>query len=412
MSKRKAFLRDDSLPWAESDDYNDDSDELWDIAFPMELKPWRTKVTDPGPESILHSYTGNKRSLINLLGEVIPWITRLVEPFGGGASVALSFADRFAKRGWSQKFLCADRNPDIISLHQWTSDPDRMQIFESAARRVYAEAEQQFNFFQETMAIGKAPDNALDDVDDKCKEESDEDETPFGRTYKWIRSKQKVQSTKTSSWTKSGKIRLRTAEYAAIILWLHRNAFSSRLRYTPGTGKLSAAPGEMELAYPSRQLTEFMDTCSYGRIEFLNSDFRDIMTNHINDGDVIYCDPPYLDDVGRDSSTYFGSPFTLRDHEDIVELAMKCATSGVPVVISNFDNPTTRELYKNATLIYEGMSIRENMSLIKRKKRNELIATFMPPLYDVSETKPSGGEIFSRRKPYVPFDSDKHEHIL
>lgn len=63
-------------------------------------------------------------------------------------------------------------------------------------------------------------------------------------------------------------------------------------------------------------------------------------------GDVLYCDPPYLDSSTGDSFTaYTQARFALQDQVRLVELCRNAVERGATVLISNHDTPQTRELY-------------------------------------------------------------------
>lgn len=64
-------------------------------------------------------------------------------------------------------------------------------------------------------------------------------------------------------------------------------------------------------------------------------------------GDVVYCDPPYLDSTNGTSFTgYTVGGFGLKEHEDWVECAIRAVSRGAHVLISNHDTPEVRNLYR------------------------------------------------------------------
>jgi len=65
-------------------------------------------------------------------------------------------------------------------------------------------------------------------------------------------------------------------------------------------------------------------------------------------GDVVYCDPPYLDsDSGKSFTGYTGATFGIREHQALVASALEAVVRGATVLISNHNTPQTRELYRN-----------------------------------------------------------------
>ena len=86
-------------------------------------------------------------------------------------------------------------------------------------------------------------------------------------------------------------------------------------------------------------------------VTFLNTDFRNI-SNKLNAGDVVYCDPPYvpLTDTANFTS-YSKDSFGNKDQEELSLWAETNSKKGIPVLISNHDTPVTIAIYKNASSI-------------------------------------------------------------
>jgi len=64
-------------------------------------------------------------------------------------------------------------------------------------------------------------------------------------------------------------------------------------------------------------------------------------------GDIVYCDPPYLDSSkGNSFSNYTANGFSKDDHQRLLECCIQAVSRGASVLISNHDTPETRELYK------------------------------------------------------------------
>lgn len=61
-------------------------------------------------------------------------------------------------------------------------------------------------------------------------------------------------------------------------------------------------------------------------------------------GDVVYCDPPYWSEEGA-FTAYTQANFDIKDHQALVRAAKAAVERGATVLISNFDNAATRELY-------------------------------------------------------------------
>jgi DNA adenine methylase len=68
-------------------------------------------------------------------------------------------------------------------------------------------------------------------------------------------------------------------------------------------------------------------------------------------GDVIYCDPPYVPlSVTANFTSYAPDAFGFAQQKALAEKARECAARGVPVVISNHDTAESRALYQGAEI--------------------------------------------------------------
>lgn len=63
-------------------------------------------------------------------------------------------------------------------------------------------------------------------------------------------------------------------------------------------------------------------------------------------GDVVYCDPPYLDSAqGKSFTGYTEQAFGIVEHETLVAAGVRAVGRGATVLISNHDTLQTRRLY-------------------------------------------------------------------
>jgi DNA adenine methylase len=87
------------------------------------------------------------------------------------------------------------------------------------------------------------------------------------------------------------------------------------------------------------------------RATFVAGDFISVMQQAVS-GDVVYCDPPYLDrDSGGTSFTGYGaSGFSFDRQRELATMARTLVARGVPVLISNHDCEAARSLYEGAEL--------------------------------------------------------------
>ena len=85
--------------------------------------------------------------------------------------------------------------------------------------------------------------------------------------------------------------------------------------------------------FPSLALKSFAHKLE--RATVLCSDFEKTM-QQAEAGDVVYCDPPYLElENGRGTFTsYARNGFAFSEHEKLASIARNLAARGIPVVIS------------------------------------------------------------------------------
>lgn len=134
-------------------------------------------------------------------------------------------------------------------------------------------------------------------------------------------------------------------ERAVMLPYLNRFGFNGLFRvnkagrFNVPYGKPTGVPRfpleEMEAAHLKLQRTTILG----GGFEFA--------VEQAGVGDVLYCDPPYLDSTqGASFTGYSSAGFTIKDHEALREAALKAVSRGATVVISNHDTPQTRDLYR------------------------------------------------------------------
>ena len=136
---------------------------------------------------------------------------------------------------------------------------------------------------------------------------------------------------------------------AAQFLYLNKFGFNGLCRYNKSGvfnvpyGHPSRVPG-----FPAKEIEAFSKKAA--QANFVNDDFVAIM-QWARPGDVVYCDPPYLDRDGAKSFTGYGANgFDMGRQMQLASLARELAAQGVPVVISNHDCCAARELYAGAEI--------------------------------------------------------------
>ncbi|WP_455288833.1 DNA adenine methylase [Cupriavidus necator] len=98
---------------------------------------------------------------------------------------------------------------------------------------------------------------------------------------------------------------------------------------------------------PEKSILAFSERARSKAI-FVQGDFTDAFKLAVQ-GDVIYCDPPYVDLADAPSSTKYTAEGIPRERQqELAELVRTTAARGIPVVISNHLTAETRELYRGA----------------------------------------------------------------
>jgi DNA adenine methylase len=111
--------------------------------------------------------------------------------------------------------------------------------------------------------------------------------------------------------------------------------------------------------------------------KLMSQDFR-LTLAEAGEGDVVYCDPPYVPLSKTASFTdYATGGFGPKDQMELVACCLAANRRGATVVISNHDTPGTRELYKDAKTIVP-LLVQRMISCngAERNKAEELLAAF------------------------------------
>jgi DNA adenine methylase len=167
-------------------------------------------------------------------------------------------------------------------------------------------------------------------------------------------------------------------ERAALFLYLNKFGFNGLYRvnkrgaFNVPYGHPATLPG-----FPRQQLLDM--SAKLQKVQILQGEFIVAMALAAP-GDVVYCDPPYLDTATTKSSftAYTAAAFGPQQHRELVEAAHAAVARGATVVISNHDNEVTRALYKGAEI--HSFDVRRSVAANgeARTAARELIAVFRP----------------------------------
>ncbi|AQV96651.1 hypothetical protein BJN34_22570 [Cupriavidus necator] len=230
----------------------------------------------------------------NLMGRIEPLLrefgprTRLVEPFVGGGSVFL--------RAVFNEYLLVDANPHLVELYQ--------AIQTDAAA-----------FIRKAKPLFAASAN--------CEE-----------IYYAIRS----------AFNKESDALTR----AAYFLYMNKFGYRGIARYS-GKGHFNTPFGHNKLpGFPEQEILAFADrsvSATFRHTDFTEA-FRDLRP-----GDIVYCDPPYLDTERKPSfRDYVPGGFSIEQQRQLADLARAAAQQGIPIIVSNHLTPESRALYHGAVV--------------------------------------------------------------
>jgi DNA adenine methylase len=260
-------------------------------------------------------WAGGKFQLLSVLLPLIPVGTRLIEPFVGSGVVFLN--TNF------EKYYLNDSNPDLINLY---------------------------------TILKNEPDNFIHDTS-KLFEKS------FNTANKYYELRERF-NTITDIY-----------ERARLFVYFNRHGYNGLCRYNQ-KGGFNVPFGRYERIpyFPEAEMYFFAEKSKKAIFSCL--DFS-LMMKKRKQGDVIYCDPPYVPVSPSSSFTqYHERKFSLAHQEQLNALAIACQRESIPVIISNHHTPYTETLYKNADIT--SIDVRRFISCQgnHRQKVKELIAIY------------------------------------
>jgi len=161
---------------------------------------------------------------------------------------------------------------------------------------------------------------------------------------------------------------------SALFIYLNRHGYNGLCRYN-AKGGFNVPFGRYKNPYfPAEEMMAFFDKARHAVFE--HADYAAIMRQARN-GDVIYCDPPYVPlSTSANFTSYAAGGFSLDQQRDLVDIAKETAAGGVPVLISNHNTPFTRTAYREASITRFRVQRHISCNGTKRNKAGELLALF------------------------------------
>jgi DNA adenine methylase len=259
-------------------------------------------------------WAGNKYALMDKIKALLPPGQRLIEPFAGSGAVFLNSK--------YPTYLLADSNRDLIELFCTLKREGRRFI--DYCRTFFTEASNDKATFYERRKI-------------------------FNET--------------TDGWERS-----------AYFVYLNRHSYNGLCRYNLKR-QFNAPFGRYRKVYfPELEMMAFHIKAA--QVDFRCADFQQVMAE-AREGDVVYCDPPYVPWSETSNFTSYGpSAFGVKQQQALVNLAEELCQKGVPVLISNHDTAFTQQAYQRAQLT--SFEVRRSISCKARQRARvrELLAFF------------------------------------
>jgi len=247
----------------------------------------KTKITAATkPVRPFLKWAGNKYQILHRIQQHLPEGQRLVEPFVGSGALFLNSEYK--------RYLLADSNLDLINLYNLLKKegPAFIQYCQNLFTGEYNNPESYYQFREEF--------NSTEDVRRK----------------------------------------------SALFIYFNRHGYNGLCRYNK-KGGFNVPFGRYKKPYfPVDEMLYFHQKAK--KATFKHQDFEKLVTA-TKQGDVIYCDPPYVPLTDSANFTaYSAGGFDLVQQHRLAELANECQQRGVPVLISNHDTKLTRKIYKTA----------------------------------------------------------------
>lgn len=260
-------------------------------------------------------WAGGKSGLIPQLLKHFPKsFNRYFEPFLGGGAVF------FSLRGSSSSVI-NDVNSEVTNLYEVIRDkPEDLMVF-------------------------------LDELRDQYSE----------KFYYWVRAHEPRSRIKKAART----------------LFLNKTCFNGLYRqnskgeFNVPFGKRPAAPRLYDRDNILRLSKHLKST------KIFNLDFEKVI-ELAEEGDFIYCDPPY-EPISKTASfnSYFSQGFTKKDQQRLFEVCSKAAQRGAKVAISNSSAPFIRKLFSDWDLV----KLESRRSINSRGDRRGIIEEVLAKSY-------------------------------
>lgn len=227
-------------------------------------------------------WVGSKTRIMPTLKRHLPAGRRLVEPFAGSCAVLMNTD--------YDEYLIGDVNPHLINFYQQVKDNPEGLI--DAALPTFLSENTESCYYEARAALNSGSLSPLTD--------------------------------------------------AATFLFLNRHCYGGVCRYNQ-KGGFNVPYGKYKKPYFPGNEIRFLSRCLQ-RVTLICGDFSTTLA-HVRAGDVVYCDPPYIEASTTANFTgYHTGKFGGEQHRRLITALIDLSDSRIPVALSNSDMPLTREL--------------------------------------------------------------------
>lgn len=234
-------------------------------------------------------WAGNKFRIIDRIHKILPGGKRLVEPFAGSGAV-------FLNTDFDEYLIC-DSNADLIGLFN-TLKTEGRHFIEACAELFTGAHNNADSFYAMRERFNQSTD---------------------------------------------------VAERAQLFVYLNRHGYNGLCRYN-SKGGFNVPFGRYKQPYfPAREMQAFQQQAQ--RAEFVQQDFEHTFAQ-LQQGDVVYCDPPYVPlSSSANFTSYSSGGFSDEQQQRLAQLAQQVSSEQeIPIIISNHYTRETRAYYQGADI--------------------------------------------------------------
>lgn len=227
-------------------------------------------------------WVGSKARIVEQLLPLLPSGKRFVEPFIGSGTVFLNVN--------YDSYILSDLNPDLINTFCWVRD-DLAGIYNAT----YALFTSEIDYYS------------------------------IRREYNLEKDRYSLIN-------------------AARFIYLNRHCFNGVYRCNK-KGDFNVPKGSYNsVFFPKDALINFSNKLNETRSIIYNCNFKQAINNTC-EGDVIYCDPPYITETGSSFCGYTKDKFSQIDTKELIDHLYEAVKRGAKAIVSSSDNKLTRDLF-------------------------------------------------------------------